>query len=112
MSHDRHDRHIDPGATTHEPPLAALLGAWAALMLLLALTVGASFLNLGQGPGRDLGLASVAISMGIAVAKTLIILLIFMHLAWRNTVTRLFAAASFVWLAILFALTLSDFLAR
>ncbi|MCB9785378.1 MAG: cytochrome C oxidase subunit IV family protein [Deltaproteobacteria bacterium] len=104
MSRDRPDRHVSAAAAEREPGLGALLGAFAALMLLLALTVGASFI--------DLGPASVVVAMLVSVAKTLVIMLVFMHLAWRNTVTRLFASAAFLWLALLIGLSLTDFLTR
>jgi cytochrome c oxidase subunit 4 len=73
--------------------------AYAALLLLLALTVGSSFADLG---GLNSGLNLV-----IATAKAMIVAVLFMHLATAGTLPRLAVAAAGLWLAILFGLTLA-----
>jgi cytochrome c oxidase subunit 4 len=73
--------------------------AYAALLLLLALTVGSSFIDLG---GFNSGL-----NLAIAAAKAAIIAVLFMHLAAAGTLPRLAVAAAGLWLAILFGLTLA-----
>jgi cytochrome c oxidase subunit 4 len=73
-----------------------LLLTWAALMALLALTVGASF--------ALTGIPSLAAGLGIAALKATLILWVFMHLAETNGLLRVVALAAFAWLAILFAL--------
>lgn len=75
-----------------------------ALMVLLVLTVAVAFLDLG-----NLGLA---IAMTIAVIKALLILLYFMHVRFSSPLTWIFSGAAFFWLAIMFALTLNDYLTR
>ena len=73
-----------------------LLLTWAALMLLLALTVGASFGLAGP--------ASLAAGLGIAALKAALILWAFMHLAEDDGLLRIIALAAFAWLGILFSL--------
>ena len=73
-----------------------LLLTWAALLVLLALTVGASFVL--KGP------PSLAAGMGIAAAKAALIFWVFMHLSEDRGLLRVIAVAAFGWLAILFAL--------
>ena len=48
----------------------------------------------------------------VAVAKAALVGMFFMHLAHRGGVIRLFALGGFVWLALLFTLTLADYLTR
>jgi cytochrome c oxidase subunit 4 len=74
-----------------------LLLTWAALMALLALTVGASFALTGP--------PSLAAGLGIAGLKAALILWVFMHLAEDSGLLRVIALAAFAWLGILFLLT-------
>ena len=73
--------------------------AYAALLGLLALTVGSSLV--------DLGGFNPALNLAIAAAKAAIIAVLFMHLASSGTLPRLAVAAAGLWLAILFGLTLA-----
>jgi cytochrome c oxidase subunit IV len=81
-----------------------ILVAWAALLALLALTVAASFAPLGR--------VLPYVSYGIAVAKTAIVIWIFMELRLRDGLQRLALAAGFAWLMILFVLLFADILTR
>jgi cytochrome c oxidase subunit 4 len=78
----------------------SLVLAYLALMALLALTVGSSFI--------DLGGFNSALNLAIAAAKAVIIAILFMHLAATEPLPRLAVAAAGLWLAILFGLTLAD----
>jgi cytochrome c oxidase subunit 4 len=73
-----------------------LLMTWAALMALLALTVGASFALTGP--------PSLATGLAIAALKAALILWVFMHLAEDSGLLRVIALAGFAWLGILFLL--------
>ena len=73
-------------------------------MALLVLTVAVAYLDLGP-----LGLA---IAMAIATVKAVLILLYFMHVKFASPLTWVFSGAAFFWLAIMFALTLNDYLTR
>ncbi len=75
-----------------------------ALMVLLVLTIAIAFLDLGS-----LGLA---IAMLIATIKALLIILYFMHVRFSSPLTWIFSSAAFFWLAIMFTLTLNDYLTR
>lgn len=72
------------------------------LLLLLGLTHGAAFFDLGVFP--------TPLALSIAVAKAVLIVLFFMHVCSR--LTRLFVAAGFVWLGIMLLLAMSDYLSR
>lgn len=91
-------------ANASTTPLRHYILAWLGLLGLLLLTVGTALIPLGA--------LNVALNLGISVAKTLLVMVIFMHLDSSNPTIRLAAATGFVWLMLLFILTLGDYLTR
>jgi cytochrome c oxidase subunit 4 len=85
--------------------MITLLAVWAALMLLLGLTVGLALSSIGASAA----LASAAL---IATAKMALVLWFFMELRRARWALRLAAAAGFAMLGILLAGTLADSLTR
>jgi cytochrome c oxidase subunit 4 len=81
-----------------------LILAWVALMVLLALTAASAYLPLGWG--------NLAVNLLVAVLKTAVIGLVFMRLSGSAVLLRLVVGAMTLWLAILFTLSLADYLAR
>ena len=81
-----------------------ILLAWVALMVLLASTIGASFLPLGP--------VLPFVSYSIAIAKTALIVWLFMEMKTREGLQRLALAVGFVWLSFLFIFTFADVLTR
>jgi cytochrome c oxidase subunit 4 len=81
-----------------------LVLVWVGLMILLALTVTATFLPIGE--------VRTAISYAIAAAKTALVLWFFMELRRDAGLTRLAGLAAFAWVAILFLLVGADYLTR
>ncbi len=77
---------------------------FAILMVLLVLTVGVAEVNLGP--------LNFTVAMVISVAKTVLIMLFFMHVRYSSRLVQLFAAAGFGWLMIMVLLTMSDYLTR
>lgn len=74
---------------------------WLTLVALTALTVTiANF---------DLGSFSIVIALGIASIKSLLVMLIFMHLRFDDRVFRIFVFVAFITLAIFLVLTFSDY---
>lgn len=88
----------------HVVPRTTYYTVFAALLALLVLTVAAA--------GVDLGPAGPVVALSIAVAKATLIVLYFMHVRYAVPLMRVFACAGFLWLLILFALTMSDYLTR
>jgi|SRR4051794_29238778 len=80
------------------------LQVFVALLVLLFATVGAAYLPMGH--------FHLAVALTIAVAKAVLIGLFFMHLYYSHRLTWIVSVASLLWLSILVALTLSDYLAR
>jgi cytochrome c oxidase subunit 4 len=81
-----------------------MLIVYVALMLLLGLTVLAAHLSIG--------LLGLAIALLIAATKAILVLLYYMHIRIESPTTRIFAAAGFLWLAIMLTLTTADYLSR
>lgn len=77
------------------------------LVILLALTlitVRVAFL--------DLGVLNDIAALTIAVVKMVLVILFFMHLRHSSRLTWLVVASGFVWLGLLIALTLNDYMSR
>ncbi len=87
---------------------------FGALMLLLVLTVGAAYVDLEalHIGGLRLGGLHFPAAMLIAGVKAALIILYFMHVRYSNRLTWVFSGAAFIWLGILLALSLSDYLSR
>ena len=75
-----------------------------ALLGLLALTIAASFLNLG--------VLNSIVAASISVVSTALILLFYMHVRRSKPLLWVFVGAGFFWLGIMFVLAFSDFLTR
>ncbi|MGN6739437.1 cytochrome C oxidase subunit IV family protein [Dyella sp.] len=86
------------------PTLRSQLGALGALLALLAATAGLAYLPLGG--------FNTVLALSISVAKALVVMLVFMRLRSASPVIRLAAAAGFLWLSLLFVITLADYLTR
>jgi len=72
-----------------------------------------------QAAGRDLvaeyvdmGPWNIVVALLIAGTKMSLVIYFFMHVKFDDALTRLFAAAGFIWLIILLVLTLSDYYTR
>jgi len=88
----------------HILPIKNYVAVYVALLVLLAATVGAAYINIEP--------FNFALTMVIAVAKAAMILLIFMHVRYSDRLTWVFSSAAFLWLGILIALTLNDYFTR
>ena len=88
----------------HVAPKSLYYLVFAALMVGTLLTVlVAKF---------DLGPLNNIVMLTVACAKALLVVLFFMHVRWSTRLTWVVAASGFVWLLILFGLTLSDYMTR
>jgi cytochrome c oxidase subunit 4 len=82
----------------------AILHAWVVLLILLALTIGASFVPLGP--------VLPFVSYTIAIAKTAIVVWLFMEMKTRDGLQRLALGVGFVWVLFLLILSLADVMTR
>jgi cytochrome c oxidase subunit 4 len=102
---------VDPNASSnadphagHHVPMSTFNIIIILLMVLLVVTVAAAFVPLGE--------LNMIVAMTIACIKALLVILFFMHVKYSSRLTKVFVAASFLWLAILFALTFPDYISR
>jgi cytochrome c oxidase subunit IV len=93
----------DPHGEFHVP-MSTYLAIFIALMVLLVVTVVAAFIPLGE--------ANMIVAMIIASLKAALVILYFMHVKFASRLTKVFVAASFVWLAIMFVMTFMDYISR
>jgi cytochrome c oxidase subunit IV len=84
----------------YHPPISLYYKVFGALIFLTAVTVVVAF--------QDFGVFNNVIALTIAGIKTTLVVLFFMHVKYERKLTKLFAAAGFIWLAILIAFTLQD----
>jgi cytochrome c oxidase subunit 4 len=88
----------------HVAPKSMYYSVFAALIVGTALTVGAAEV--------DLGALNNVVMLAIACTKALLVILFFMHVRWSSRLTWVVAASGFVWLLILFGITMTDYLTR
>jgi cytochrome c oxidase subunit IV len=100
--HDHDHGHGDAHAV--HVPTRVYYWNFAALMILLVITLVAAYFDLGEW--------NLLIAITIAVIKAVLIVLFFMHLAYSTRLVRVFAGAALFWLIIMFTLTLGDYFAR
>ncbi len=79
---------------------------FGALMVLTVVTVVAANFDLGSEA------VNTSIALAIAVAKAVLVILYFMHVRYSPRLTWVVIAGGFLWLFIMIALTMSDYLTR
>src|SRR5918993_3779586 len=97
MAEHAHDQH-------HVVPLKIYYGIFGVLMVLTAVTVGVSYV--------DLGAMNTVAALAIACFKAMIVVLCFMHVKYSTRLIKLTVIAGLYWMGILFVLTFSDYLTR
>ena len=88
----------------HIMPVRTYFVVFALLMILLATTVGVSFI--------DLGIVNVFVALGIATIKAGLIMLYFMHLRYSSKLVWVFAGLGFFGLSIMILIAMGDYVAR
>ncbi len=91
-------------STGHVVPTRVYLTVFAALMLLLIVTVAVAFVPLGS--------LNLPIAMLIAVVKATIIVMYFMEVKYGSRLLWVFVSSSFLFLVIFLVLTLNDYMTR
>lgn len=91
--------------THHVIPPRVYALVYAALIVLTVSTVGIAFVELPEQAHLWIGLA-------IATAKAVLVVLFFMHVWYSSRLTWVVALSGLLWLAILLAYVLTDYLSR
>jgi len=88
----------------HVVPIRTYLAVYVGLIILVAITVSASFI--------DMGVISIIIVLSIAIAKAGLIMLYFMHLRYSPKLMWVFAGLGFFGLSIMILIAMGDYVAR
>ncbi len=75
-----------------------------ALLAGTALTVAAAFVNLHN--------LNIVVALLIAGTKAALVITFFMHVKYSSRLTKMWVAVGFIWLFLLLAITMSDYLTR
>jgi cytochrome c oxidase subunit 4 len=95
---------LESDVSDHIVPPKVYVGIFLSLMVLTAATVGAAYVNLGP--------FNIVIALAIATLKATLVVLFFMHARYSPGRTHMVIIAAVFWLAIMLALTLSDYVTR
>lgn len=93
--------HSEEHGLSHVTPVRLLVGVFALLMVLTAITVGATFVDLG--PRMNL-----IIAMLIATVKAGLVVTYFMHLRWDRPFNTLIFLGSLLFVSLFISMTLLD----
>jgi cytochrome c oxidase subunit IV len=93
-----------PPAGAHVVPLWQYFLVYLALLGLTVTTVAAAY--------TDLGRMNNIVAVGIAGAKAVLVILVFMHVRWSPRLIPLAAFAGFFWLVLLIGGSLGDYWTR
>jgi cytochrome c oxidase subunit IV len=88
--------------TVVQPKVYGLI--FGALLFCTALTVFASYL--------ELGVFNAVVALGIAVVKAVIVILFFMHIRYSSKLTKLTLAAGFFTFIVLITMVMTDYISR
>ncbi len=87
-------------AGVHAVPKRILVGVYAGLMILTAVTVGVSRIDLGE--------MNIVVALAVAVVKGTLVALFFMHLFWDSRFNAMILISAFFFLAIFIGIALLD----
>lgn len=99
-----HEGHGHGHQGPHVVPLGIYFGVFAALLVGTVLTVAAAHM--------DFGPLNTPVALAIAITKASLVVVFFMHVKYSPRLITLVVVGSFVWLAILVFITISDYWTR
>src|ERR1700739_84912 len=107
MSELTHKEILDTEPTHHDEHIVSpkVYGViFGALLLGTAITVGASYLELGD--------FNVIVALAIACIKAVLVILFFMHVKYSSRLTKLTVAAGFFTFFVLITMAMTDYISR
>lgn len=91
-------------SAAHHVSVKVYIVVWAALLILLAVTVGVAYVPLGR--------LNTPVALCIATAKAVVVMLYFMHIRYNRWLVWLFAALGFIWVGHMLIWTTADYVSR
>ena len=77
---------------------------WLALLVLTGFTIFIA--------NQDLGMLNTPVALLVAITKASLVIIFFMGVRWNTPLTKTVAISGFVWILILFAMGMNDYLTR
>lgn len=90
--------------TEHVVPVKVYIRVFVALLIATGLTAGIAFINLGP--------FNALVAIIIAMIKTMLVILFFMHVKYSQRMTKVAIVGAFFFLLILLALSMTDYISR
>jgi cytochrome c oxidase subunit 4 len=91
-------------STAHIASVRLYVTVFVALLIFTGLTVVVAYF--------DLGLLNTPVALSVAVIKASLVVLFFMGVRHNTPLTKVVVVSGFLWLFILFGLTMGDYLTR
>jgi cytochrome c oxidase subunit IV len=91
-------------STAHIASVRLYVAVFVALLILTGLTVVVAYF--------DLGLLNTPVALAVAVIKASLVVLFFMGVRHNTPLTKVVVVSGFLWLFIMFGLTMGDYLTR
>jgi cytochrome c oxidase subunit 4 len=91
-------------STAHIASVRVYLAVFLALLVGTGLTVWVAY--------YDLGLLNTPVALTVAVVKASLVVIYFMGVRFNTPLTKVVVVSGFLWLFILFGLTMGDYLTR
>ena len=91
-------------STAHITSVRVYLAVFIALLVGTGLTVWVAY--------YDLGLLNTPVALTVAVIKASLVVIYFMGVRFNTPLTKVVVVSGFLWLFILFGLTMNDYLTR
>lgn len=91
-------------STAHITPVKVYVAIFGALLLGTLVTVIVA--------AYDFGMLNTPVALAIACTKASLVIWFFMGVRFNTSLTKVAMASGFVWLLIMFGLTMSDYLTR
>ena len=85
-------------------PVSTYVTIFVALLILTGLTVIVAYF--------DLGLLNTPVALAVAIVKASLVVLFFMGVRHNTPLTKVVVVSGFLWLFIMFGLTMADYLTR
>jgi len=91
-------------STAHITSVRVYLAVFVALLIGTGLTVWVAY--------YDLGLLNTPVALTVAVIKASLVVIYFMGVRFNTPLTKVVVVSGFLWLFILFGITMSDYMTR
>ncbi len=101
---DEYAGHAHPELHEHPITPRTYVGVFLTLLFLTGLTTGVAFIDMHR--------FNIVVAIAIALTKTMLVILYFMHIRFSSKVTKVYIMTALVWLGLLIVGTAHDVFTR